>query len=134
MHRLEARFRDCDPLGHVNNAVYLTYLEQARFAFWRKVRRQGFDGRAGIIMARAEIDYRSPAVAGDELEVRVGIGEVRRSSFVLTYTIVEAPSRRLVAEAQTVIVTYDYESSRSIPIPDDVRAALLDLQSLQSTI
>ena len=34
-HRLEVRFRDCDPMGHVNNAVYLTYLEQARFAHWR---------------------------------------------------------------------------------------------------
>ena len=34
-HRLTVRFRDCDPLGHVNNAVYLTYLEQARFTLWR---------------------------------------------------------------------------------------------------
>ena len=35
-HRLMVRFRDCDPLGHVNNAVYLTYLEQARFTLWRQ--------------------------------------------------------------------------------------------------
>ena len=35
-HRLQVRFRDCDPLGHVNNAVYLTYLEQARFNLWRE--------------------------------------------------------------------------------------------------
>jgi acyl-CoA thioester hydrolase len=35
IHRVEVRFRDCDPMGHVNNAVYLTYLEQARFAHWR---------------------------------------------------------------------------------------------------
>ena len=41
VHRLEVRFRDCDPMGHANNAVYLTYLEQARFAHWREV--WGFD-------------------------------------------------------------------------------------------
>lgn len=57
------RFRDCDPMGHVNNAVYLTYLEVARFAYWQDVA----DGRnaadAGVIMARAEIDYKAPATA-----------------------------------------------------------------------
>ena len=63
-HRIEVRFRDCDPLGHVNNAVYLTYLEQARLFYWRSM--WGFGGAAaaalpGVIMARAEIDYKRPA-------------------------------------------------------------------------
>jgi acyl-CoA thioester hydrolase len=60
------RFRDCDPLGHVNNAVYLTYLEQARFTLWRQ--QIGFVARPvseggkrgeGMILARAEIDFRA---------------------------------------------------------------------------
>ena len=55
-HELEVRFRDCDGLGHVNNAVYLTYLEQARFAFWQRL-----TGVSGIprsfIVARVECDY-----------------------------------------------------------------------------
>ena len=74
-HPIEVRFRDCDPMGHVNNAVYLTYLEQARFAHWRAL--WGFTlealpaGAPGVILARAEVDYRKPARYGDMLEVRI---------------------------------------------------------------
>ena len=61
-HELEVRFRDCDALGHVNNAVYLTYLEQARFAHWQRL-----TGVTGIprsfILARVECDYRAQATA-----------------------------------------------------------------------
>jgi len=67
-HRLEVRFRDCDSFGHTNNAVYLTFLEQARFAHWRSL--WGFGtlqlppGFPGVILARAEADYKRPSRAG----------------------------------------------------------------------
>ena len=126
-HRLEVRFRDCDPLGHVNNAVYLTYLEQARFGLWRKL--WGMDPEVppaqapGVILARAEVDYKIPARFGDELEVRVFLARVGRTSFTYTYEVVDDRGR-IVAAATTVQVMYDYKLARPVPIPDDLRAIL----------
>src|SRR3954470_17703950 len=86
-HRLCVRFRDCDAMGHVNHAVYFTYFEQGRLTFWREVTGAP-SPHTRVIIARAECDYRAPAHFGDALEVRIGIGEIGRSSFTLTYEIV----------------------------------------------
>jgi acyl-CoA thioester hydrolase len=123
-HRLDVRFRDCDPMGHVNHAVYLTYLEQCRFRFWRHLTGTPPGQRAGIIIARAEMDYRSPALPGETLEVGLNVAEIGRSSFTLTYEIDEVASGRRIAEARTVLVTYDYEANTVIQIPPPVRELL----------
>jgi acyl-CoA thioester hydrolase len=121
-HRLDVRFRDCDALGHVNNAVYLTYLEQARLQCWRAL--WGF-GEAdstvpGVIMARAEIDYRMPAHYGQTLEIRIALAAIGRTSFTYDYEIVDA-GNQTIASARTVQVMYDYATAKPVPIPDDVR-------------
>jgi acyl-CoA thioester hydrolase len=124
-HRIEVRFRDCDPLGHVNNAVYLTYLEQARLFYWRSLWNFGElrDSTPGVIMARAEIDYRLPARYGQHLEVRIDLAAVGRTSFTYDYEIVDEEGRT-VASARTVQVMYDYRSSKPVPIPPDIRAKM----------
>ena len=93
---VEMRFRDLDALGHVNNAVFLTYLESARLAWWTRVSRRADLARLGMILARTEIDYRSPAVFGDRLVVGVRCASLKRSSFVLELRIEERRSGRLV--------------------------------------
>jgi len=122
-HALDVRFRDCDALGHVNNAVYLTYLEQARFAHWERL-----TGAAGIprsfILARVECDYRAPATAGERLIVRLRVAAVGNSSFTFEYEILNGRTREVIATAKTVQVMYDYDAGRPVPIPDDVRARL----------
>jgi acyl-CoA thioester hydrolase len=126
-HRIEVRFRDCDPMGHVNNAAYLTYLEQARFAHWRAL--WGFSleaipaGAPGVILARAEIDYRAPARYGDLLDVRIGLVAIGYTSFTYEYEVLDA-SGGLVASARTVQVMYDYREARPVPVPDEIRARL----------
>ena len=122
-HRLSVRFRDCDAMGHVNHAVYFTYLEQCRLTFWREVTGTP-SPHTRVIIARAECDYRAPAHFGDELEVRVNIGEIGRSSFTLVYEIVQAGSDRLVASGKTVMVSYDYAAGASVPLPAATRTLL----------
>jgi acyl-CoA thioester hydrolase len=126
-HRLEVRFRDCDPMGHVNNAVYLTYLEQARFAHWRSLWGFALDAPPadgpGIILARAEIDYRLPARYGDTLEIRIELAGIGRTSFTYDYEVVDVLDR-LVASARTVQVMYDYAAARPVPVPDAIRQKL----------
>lgn len=125
------RFRDCDPLGHVNNAVYLTYLEQARFTLWRQ--QIGFVARPvseggkrgeGMILARAEIDFRAQARYGDELEVQLSLASIGRSSFTYEYQIVRLPAGDLMASARTVQVWYDYDRERPVPLSDEMKRQL----------
>ena len=122
-HRLSVRFRDCDAMGHVNHAVYFTYLEQCRLTFWRELTATP-SPYTRVIIARAECDYRSPAHFGDELEVRLNIGEIGRSSFTLAYEIVQAGSDRLVATGKTVMVSYDYGARAPVPLPAATRTLL----------
>ena len=134
-HRLEVRFRDCDAMGHTNNAVYLTYLEQARFAHWRSLwgfgnppalsERERVEGPdvPGVILARVEADYKRPSRYGDVLEVRVTVAEIGRSSFRYEYEIVNDKGEAVLT-AKTVQVMYDYAASRPVPVPEEVRRLL----------
>ena len=118
VHRDTVRFRDVDSMGHVNNAVYLTYLEDARIAFLRPM---GADVPE-MILARVEIDFRSPLGEGDELEIGVRPVRVGNKSFELAYIV--RVGDRVAAEAKTVIVSYDYSSGRAVEVPDHWREAL----------
>jgi acyl-CoA thioester hydrolase len=130
---IDVRFRDLDALGHVNNAVYLTYFETARMEFWRRVNDRVDLSGMDMILARAEVDYRSPLVYGDRIEVGVRGVSVRRSSFVLAQAIVHRPSGRLVAVARKVLVHYDYHAGTKKALPEDLRQRLL-LQDPDLTI
>ena len=128
-HRLSVRFRDCDAMGHVNHAVYFTYFEQCRLTFWRE--QTGTPSpHARVIIARAECDYRSPAHFGDELEIRLQVGEIGRSSFALTYEIVRPSSESLIAVGSTVMVSYDYAAGKSVPLPAAARELLERLRGV----
>jgi acyl-CoA thioester hydrolase len=131
-HRLSVRFRDCDAMGHVNHAVYFTYLEQCRLTFWRE-ETGALSPHTSVIIARAECDYRAPAHFGDDLEVRLRLGEVGRSSFVLDYEIVLAGNGRLVATGRTVMVSYDYGEGKSVELPLVTRT-LLDRVAAQQRV
>jgi acyl-CoA thioester hydrolase len=129
-HRMPVRFRDCDAMGHVNHAVYFTYLEQCRLTFWREVTGDA-SPHMRVIIARAECNYRAPARFGDELEVGMKVGDIGRSSFSLQYEITDVESGRLVATGQTVMVSYDYAASRPVPLPDVARALLERVRGTQ---
>ena len=130
-HRVAVRFNDCDPLGHVNNAVYLTYLEQARLSLWRA--QLGFmasdavaPGRRGpgFILARVEIDFRRQARYGDELEVRLSLDKFGRTSFTYVYEIAGVERGEVVARARTVQVHFDYDEGRAVPLSDDLKTRM----------
>ncbi len=115
-------------MGHVNNAVYFTYLEQCRLTFWRQLTGEG-SPLSRVIVAHAECDYRSPALFGDRIEVGLNVGEIRRSSFVLVYQINHVESGRRLADGKTVMVTYDYAAGSSVPIPPATRSLLEEWQA-----
>jgi len=118
VHSERVRFRDCDSLGHVNNAVYLTYLEEARVDLRNEF---GFDWTQ-MILARCEIDFRHQVSVGEVVEVTVWPTRVGNKSFDLAYEL--KVGDRLVAEAKTVLVAFDYERGESVPLRDDWRKLL----------
>lgn len=121
---IEVRFRDVDAFRVVNNAVYFTYLEQARIAFWRQMLgRQGLDG-LDFIVARAECDYRRPLTFGEAVEAGIRVGVVGRTSFTLDYELRSPAGETVYATARTVQVAYDFERSRPRPLPDELRQKL----------
>ena len=78
-----------------------------------------------MILARVEIDYRSPASFGETLDVGLRCASIGRSSFAVHAAIAERASGRLVAEARKVLVHYDYAAGRSTPLPEELRRRLL---------
>jgi acyl-CoA thioester hydrolase len=122
---LQVRFRDIDAFGHVNNAVFLTYIEQARVTFLTDILDTGRDIHAEpLILARVELDFRSPIRMGEPLVVTTRAEWIGRSSFGLAHRVLAGDDERLAGEARTVLVAYDYATSRPIPVPHDWRMRL----------
>ncbi|HEX5040960.1 MAG TPA: thioesterase family protein [Candidatus Limnocylindria bacterium] len=122
---LQVRFRDIDAFGHVNNAVFFSYLEQARIRYLLDVLQPAttFD-RLPLILARVELDYRSPITFGDEVTVETRVDRIGRSSFSMSHRMIAGPEGRLVGDASTVLVAYDYASARPMNVPGDWRARM----------
>jgi acyl-CoA thioester hydrolase len=122
---LEVRWRDLDPMGHVNNAVYFTYLEQARVHYLRELRAISTDpAEIGFILAEASCQFKSPLELGERVTIHTRVSEMRNSSFVFEYRLA-GKDGRLVATARTVQVCYDYQAQRPIPILDGWRDAIV---------
>jgi acyl-CoA thioester hydrolase len=119
---IQVRFRDTDAFGHVNNAVFFTYLELARVRYLVDVLElTGPFERMPLILARVELDFRSPIMFGEEVEVETQVDRIGRSSIAMSHRLTAGSDRRLVGESQSVLVTYDYQAARPIPVPDEWR-------------
>ena len=104
-------------MGHVNNAVFSTYLEESRIGVLGDL--------IAFILARVEIDFRSELRMGEEVEVRTRCSRIGTKSFDLEH-VISASGGRIVAEAKSVLVSYDYALSKSVPVPAELRSRLAD--------
>lgn len=120
-HHVEivVRFADTDAMGHVNNAVYLTYCEIARIRYWTDITGEpvhlGTQGAESLILAEARISYRAPAFHGEVVTVETRATRIGRTSFNLEHRLlacIEGEVPRLVAVSESILVRYDYASAR----------------------
>jgi len=108
------RWGDLDAFGHVNNATYLVYAQEARFA-WSKM--------LEMVVARAEVDFVAPIYTGDfYLDIEIWVNKIGNSSFGLTYEMKNGDE--LVARVKTVQVTVSMDTKKSRPINDAEREFL----------
>ena len=121
--RIEVRWRDVDALRHVNNAVYATYLEEARDGWLEQA--LGDDGAMwDYVLARVAIDFRAEVGLGEEAVLaRVSLARIGTSSLTLREEIRKLDGT-LAAEAESVIVARDRDTGRSRPLTGPERAAL----------
>jgi acyl-CoA thioester hydrolase len=105
-------------MAHVNNAVFMTYMESARIAFLSSLG-AGDNPLGKLILARAEVDFRSPIAFGEEIEVGVKTSRIGTKSFDLEQEI--RADDRVAAEGKFVLVGYDYERGASVEIPAEWR-------------
>ncbi len=117
VHAQEVTFRDLDVFGHVNNAVYLTYIENARIGYMREVLGVESPEDLLVIVAKVNIDFRSRASLGEVLEIGARVPRIGTKSFDLDHEV-RGPDARLVAVASTTLVTFDYRGDTTMPVPD----------------
>lgn len=130
---LEIRYADLDPQGHVNNARFLTYFEQARVNYLIHLglfaKEQSFMN-IGIIIADAHITFREPLYFRTDAQVGARISRIGNKSMQMEYTIRDMDTGLEVATGTTTIVTYDYATHQTIPVPTDWRDAIVKFENL----
>jgi acyl-CoA thioester hydrolase len=130
-HQVRARFRDCDLFGHVNNAVYFTYMEEARWAYWRQLTGDFPDTRLpGLILARAECDFIRPVRPGETIDIWLGTTKIGRTSMTIACEMVDAHGHA-VAKGIAVMVSYDYNAAKPAPVPDWARTRIEEYEGRQ---
>jgi acyl-CoA thioester hydrolase len=129
--RIAVRFADTDAMGHVNNAVYLTYCEIARIQYWTEVTGEpialGTEGAESLILAEARITYRAPAFHGEVVTAETRATRIGRSSFTLEHRLLAAlpdGPERLVAVSESILVRYDYAAHAPVALSDAHVAAI----------
>ncbi|WP_312909488.1 acyl-CoA thioesterase [Natronosalvus caseinilyticus] len=122
------RYRDLDTFSHVNNAVYVTYLESARTAYLEAVTDLSIEDY-GFVVANLEIDYERSITMGQDVVVATGTTKLGTSSWTMSYEIYADETR--AATGETTLVCVDPETRSSAPMPDSMRQRIVEYEGLE---
>jgi acyl-CoA thioester hydrolase len=114
---------DIDELGHVNNVVYLRWVQDVAVAHWRSAATAAQQAEVLWVVVRHEIDYKHPAKLEDGIAARTWVGAATRSTFERHTEILRASDRRVLVRARTLWCPIDPRTGRPRQVGDDVRAA-----------
>jgi acyl-CoA thioester hydrolase len=133
-HPIEVRYADLDPQGHVNNARYLSYIEQARVQY---IRRLGlWSGGSftdfGVILADVQMTFKSPITFGQAVRVGARVSQIGNKSFRMDYCLEDAADGKELATGTSVLVTYDYHSGKTVPVPENWRKVITEFEGLEN--
>jgi len=132
-HPTEVRYGDLDPQGHVNNAKYLTYFEQARIYYLIQLglfsKDQSFM-EVGVIIADIHITFHSTTHYEDPIKVGVRTVKIGNKSLTTEQCVMHAETGEVMASGIVVLVTFDYEAKKPIPVPEEWRRKISEFESL----
>ncbi len=128
--RIHVRFSDLDILGHVNNAIYLSYFEIARVHYFGQLLGIEWDWkRHTVVLVKNEVEYLKPVFLHDEVYVHMGVANIGEKSFTLTYEL--KVNGEVRTKGGSVLVAYDAEAHSTMPIHSEMKKALEHLKSEQ---
>ena len=130
---IEVRYGDLDPQGHVNNANFLTYLEQTRIHYLVALglfKKDWSFLEVGIIVAEAQITFLSPILFGMDVMVEARVSRLGNKSMDMLYGMVDSATGAQLARASTTLVTFDYHENKTILIPDEWRRRISEFEKL----
>ena len=113
---------DVDELGHVNNTVYLRWVQDVATAHWRAVASAESQEAVIWVVVRHEIDYKAPALPGDEVRLRTWVGEATRVTFERHTQILHAARDQLLAQARTLWCPISTKTGKPHRVSDELRA------------
>ena len=120
--KIQIRFKDLDPMQHVNNAVYFSYFEIGRLEFFRRVVKDIEFKRYPFILARVEANFHKPVtIHHPEIILKMWAGDFGNKSFKFFYEIVSVDGKIKFTTGESVQVFFDYKSNKTIPVPDDFK-------------
>ncbi|WP_232702256.1 acyl-CoA thioesterase [Halobacterium wangiae] len=122
---VDVRYQDHDTMGHVNNAIYVTYMEEARTGYLRDELGVAADDLS-MVVAHLEVDFHRPVQYADEVEVAVSVTDVGESSFTMVYEVRD--DEGVTVEGETVQVILDPETGSSAPVPEAWRESIRVLE------
>jgi len=129
---ITVRYSDLDPQAHVNNARYLSYLEQTRVAYVQHL--ELWDGKSflelGFILANAQVDFKAPILMSDDIQVAMRVSRLGGKSLEMEYQIAGRTEEKIYATASTTLVAYDYHNGCTIPIPEEWRAKIAAFEKI----
>lgn len=121
---IHIRFNDIDGMGHVNNAVYLSYFEQARMDHFGELVGKNWNWETeGVLLARNEVDYKVPILLHDAPRIEVWISHMGTKSMEVSYRIVKEVNGMEIecTTGKSVVVSFNYKTQKSIPVPEEWR-------------
>lgn len=124
---ISIRFSDIDAVGHVNNAIYLTYFEVARFNYWREIIGWNLQEN-GVVVGRSEVNYLKPITLDDEIFCYLRVSRIGNSSFDVMHLLVKTTpdGEEICTTGKTVCISYDYSVNKSVPIPQRERQRMIE--------
>lgn len=117
---IQVRYIDIDMQGHVNNAVYLSYIEQGRVDYFNKLIPDNDFQKNGLIIARTEIDYFEPIFLNESIDCYTKITHIKNKSFTFE-NVIASGQNAVKCYAKSIMVCYDYTANTTIPIPHEWR-------------
>ncbi len=127
---VQIRFSDIDKLEHVNNACYLTYLEEARIDLFDTFSKNYDWKTPGLILANTQVDFVKPLFLEDDLHIKVWCAKIGNKSFELSYELYNSRNLDvLCSKAKTTLVFFNYDTNETVLIPNDWRAFLKNYQA-----
>lgn len=125
---LQIRFNDIDLFGHLNNSVYVQFLDMGKLAYFKQFMKGGFEHEASVpVVANLNVTFHAPTLIDEKLSVFTQVASISKSSLVLDQRIVS--SRGAVkCTATTIMVNIDPRTGESVPVSEEWRKALSEFE------